>query len=281
VGADDEGYSAVSERPTSGRVPVNSALAHPARVYNAWLGGKDHYPADQEAAALAASANPLIIEAVRANRAFLGRAVRELVDGAGVRQFLDIGTGIPAADNTHEVAQRADPGARVVYVDNDPVVLAHAEALLVSSGEGATDYLQADLREVDRILDRARATLDFSQPVGLMLVAVLQYVPDADDPYGITAALLDALPPGSHLVVSHPASDIAAEQVAKSMRVYNERADAHAGATPRTYDEVTRFFRGTDLLEPGVVELPRWRPDGDTVTPSAPLPMWCGVGRTP
>jgi hypothetical protein len=281
VGADDEGYSAVSERPTSGRVPVNSALAHPARVYNAWLGGKDHYPADQEAAALAASANPLIIEAVRANRAFLGRAVRELVDGAGVRQFLDIGTGIPAADNTHEVAQRADPGTRVVYVDNDPVVLAHAEALLVSSGEGATDYLQADLREVDRILDRARATLDFSQPVGLMLVAVLQYVPDADDPYGITAALLDALPPGSHLVVSHPASDIAAEQVAKSMRVYNERADAHAGATPRTYDEVTRFFRGTDLLEPGVVELPRWRPDGDTVTPSAPLPMWCGVGRTP
>ncbi|MDQ0811033.1 hypothetical protein QFZ63_002747 [Streptomyces sp. B3I7] len=273
-------YSAVSERPTSARVPINSSMAHPARVYNAWLGGKDNYPADQEAAELAAAANPHIIEAVRANRAFLGRAVRELVEGAGVRQFLDIGTGIPAADNTHEVAQRADPGARVVYVDNDPVVLAHAEALLVSSRDGATDYIQADLREVDRILERARATLDFSQPVGLMLVAVLQYVPDADDPYAITAALLDALPAGSHLVVSHPASDIAAEQVAKSMRVYNERADAHAGATPRAHDEVTRFFRGTDLLEPGVVELPRWHPGAGTATPTGPLPMWCGVGRT-
>jgi hypothetical protein len=262
-------------------MPINSSVAHPARVYNAWLGGKDNYPVDQEAAELAAAANPRIIQAVRANRAFLGRAVRELSATAGIRQFLDIGTGIPAADNTHEVAQRADPGARVVYVDNDPVVLAHAEALLVSGRDGATDYVQADLREVDRILERAAETLDFSQPVGLMLIAVLQYIPDADDPFALTAALLDALPAGSHLVVSHPASDIASEEVAESMRVYNERADEHAGATPRTHDRVTRFFRGTELLEPGVVELPQWRPDAETVTDTGPLPMWCGVGRKP
>jgi trans-aconitate methyltransferase len=259
-------------------VPINSSVAHPARVYNAWLGGKDNYPADQEAAELAAAANPLIVDSVRANRAFLGRSVRELVEKEGVRQFLDIGTGIPTADNTHEVAQRADPTARVVYVDNDPVVLAHAEALLVSTEEGATDYVQADLREVDRILDEARRTLDFTLPVGLMLVAVLQYIPDADDPYAITAGLLDALPAGSHLVISHPASDIAAEQVAESMRVYNERADEHAGATPRTQARVTDFFRGTELLEPGVVQLPQWRPDADATGPAS-LPMWCGVGR--
>ncbi len=271
----------MSERPAGGMTPINSSVAHPARVYNAWLGGKDNYPADQEAAELAAAANPSIIPAVRANRAFLGRSVRELVDKAGIRQFLDIGTGIPAADNTHEVAQRHDPGARVVYVDNDPVVLAHAEALLVSTPGGATDYVQADLRDVEAILARARRTLDFSQPVALMLIAVLQYIPDADDPHALTRALLDGLPSGSHLVISHPASDIAAEEVAASMRVYNERADKHAGATPRPHEQVTRFFEGTELLEPGVVQLTEWHPDADTAVDAGPLPMWCGVGRKP
>ncbi|MEV5987840.1 SAM-dependent methyltransferase [Streptomyces sp. NPDC052051] len=267
------------ERPTGPMVPINSSVAHPARVYNAWLGGKDNYLADREAAELAAAANPEIVPAVRANRAFLGRAVRHLAGEAGIRQFLDIGTGIPAADNTHEVAQRVDPGSRVVYVDNDPIVLAHAQALLVSASEGSTDYLQADLRDVDRILAAAGKTLDLSRPVGLMLVAVLQYVPDADDPYDLTRRLLDALAPGSHLVLSHPAADIGAEKVAESMRAYNERAAEHAGATPRTHAGVTRFFDGTDLLEPGVVQLPEWRPEGEGTTAPGPLPMWCGVGR--
>lgn len=265
----------MSDRLTGGMAPFNSSVAHPARVYNAWLGGKDNYPADEEAARLAATANPQIIPAVRANRAFLGRAVREL-SRAGIRQFLDIGTGIPAADNTHEVAQRADPGARVVYVDNDPVVLAHAQALLVSTPEGATDYLQADLRDVDRILAQARDTLDLSRPVGLMLVAILQYIPDADDPYAIARRLIDALPAGSYLVLSHPASDIGADEVSESMRVYNERAAEQAA--PRTHAQVSRFFEGTRILDPGVVELPHWRPDTDTISETTPLPMWCGVG---
>lgn len=269
------------ERPTGGIASFNSSVAHPARVYNAWLGGRDNYPADQEAAELAAAANPQIVPAVRANRAFLGRAVRELAGKAGLRQFLDIGTGIPTADNTHEVAQRVDPGARVVYVDNDPIVLAHARALLVSTREGATDYLEADLRDVDRILTAAQETLDLSQPVGLMLVAILQYVPDADDPYRIARALIDALAPGSHLVLSHPAADIGAEKVAASMRVYNERAADHAGATPRTHDEITRFFDGTELLAPGIVELPEWHPDPADAPAPGGLPMWCGVGYKP
>ncbi|MFJ2304001.1 SAM-dependent methyltransferase [Streptomyces sp. NPDC087787] len=271
----------MDERSAGGMVPVNTSVAHPARVYNVWLGGKDHYPADQEAARLAAAANPKIVPAVRANRAFLGRAVRQLAGEAGIRQFLDIGTGIPAADNTHEVAQRVDPGARVVYVDNDPIVLAHARALLVSTEQGATDYVEADLRDVDRILTAARETLDLSQPVALMLVAVLQYVPDADDPHGLARRLLDALAPGSHIVLSHPAADIGAEEVAASMRVYNDRAAEHAGATPRTHAEVTRFFDGAELLDPGVVQLPEWRPDPAGGTSPGELPMWCGVGRKP
>ncbi|MFD7896820.1 SAM-dependent methyltransferase [Streptomyces sp. NPDC059743] len=264
------------ERPPE----FDSGVAHPARVYNAWLGGKDHYPADLEAAELAAEANPGIVPSVRANRAFLGRTVRHLAGEAGIRQFLDIGTGIPAADNTHEVAQSVAPDSRVVYVDNDRIVLAHARALLVGSAQGRTDYIEADARDVETILAEARHTLDFSRPVGLMLVAILQYIPDADDPYGVVRRLLDALPSGSHLVISHPASDISAAEVAESMRVYNERAAAHAAATPRTHDQVERFFDGTELLAPGVVSLPRWRP-GPHDIPADDIPMWSGVGRKP
>jgi SAM-dependent methyltransferase len=179
------------------------------------------------------------------------------------------------------VAQRVDPGARVVYVDNDPIVLAHARALLVSTRAGATDYLDADLRDADRVLTAAQDTLDLSKPVGLMLVAVLQYIPNDDNPYVLTQRLLDALAPGSHLVLSHPASDIGADQVAESMRVYNERAAEHAAATPRSHTEVTRFFDGTELLEPGVVQLPQWRPDRENPATPGALPMWCGVGSKP
>jgi hypothetical protein len=256
---------------------INTRAAHPARVYNAWLGGKDNYAADREAAEQAAAANPDIRPAVHANRAFLGRAVRYLATQAGIIQFLDIGTGIPAANNTHEVAQRAVPECRIVYVDNDPVVLAHARALLTSRPEGATAYIDADLRDTDTILRQAAETLDFSRPIGLVLVAILQYIPDAEDPYGIVTRLLSSLPPGSHLVLSHPASDIGATKVAESMRRYNERAGQREQATPRDHTEVTRFFDGLDLLEPGVVRLPQWRP-GSEAAETRELPMWCGVG---
>ncbi|MCQ4079481.1 SAM-dependent methyltransferase [Streptomyces sp. RB6PN25] len=272
----------MGDQAGSGSAPgmIDSTVAHPARVYNAWLGGKDNYAVDREAAELAAAANPDIIPAVRANRAFLGRAVRQLAGEAGIRQFLDIGTGIPAADNTHEVAQGTAPTSRVVYVDNDPIVLTHARALLVSSPEGTTDYIHADLRDAEKILAAAERTLDLSQPVVLMLVAILQYIPDSDDPHGVTARLLDALAPGSHLVLSHPASDIGADEVAESMRVYNARAAKHSAATPRTKAEVSRFFDGTQLLDPGVVSLPEWRPDSQDDA-GGRVPMWCGVGRKP
>jgi len=259
---------------------VDSSVAHPARVYDVWLGGKDNYAADREAAEQAVAANPDILPAVRANRAFLGRAVHYLAAEAGIDQFLDIGTGIPTANNTHEVAQRARPSSRIVYVDNDPVVLAHARALLTSTPEGATGYLDADLRDVDTILDQAAEILDLSRPVALMLVAVLQYIGDDEDPYGIVTRLMDALAPGSHLVISHPASDVGAEKVAESMRRYNERAASSEQATPRTHAQISRFFDGLELLEPGVVQLTEWRP-GPGVTSTRRLPMWCGVARKP
>ena len=206
--------------------------------------------------------------------------MHHLAADVGIDQFLDIGTGIPTADNTHEVAQRAVPTSRIVYVDNDPVVLAHARALLSSTPEGATGYLDADLRDVGTILDQATETLDLSRPVALMLVAVLQYIGDADDPHGIVTRLLEALPAGSHLVLSHPASDIGADKVAESMRRYNERAASSEQATPRTHAEVARFFDGLEMLGPGVVQLPQWRP-GPGDDPGRELPMWCGVGRKP
>ena len=257
---------------------LDTRMAHPARVYDVWLGGKDNFAADREAARQAVAANPGILDAVRANRAFLGRAVTHLAGSAGIRQFLDIGTGIPAAENTHEVAQRVAPDARIVYVDNDQVVLAYSRALLGSAPEGATAYIDADLRDVDTILARAADTLDLGRPVGLVLAAILQYIPDDDDPYGIVARLVDALAPGSHVMISHPASDIQTDEVAESMRRYNERAAEPA--TPRTRAGVTRFFDGLDVLEPGVVQIPRWRPAPGSV-PDDSIVMWGGVAVKP
>jgi hypothetical protein len=214
-------------------------VAHPARVYNYWLGGKDYFAADRAAGEQAVRAYPDLVAAVRANRAFLGRTVRYLAGEAGIRQFLDIGTGIPSADNTHEAAQAVAPESRIVYADNDPMVLAHSRALLRSVPEGATAYIDADLRDVDTILAQAAGTLDLREPVGVMLIAILQYIPDGEDPHRMVARLMDAVPPGSHLVISHPASDINTEQVAASMREYNERAPEQA--TPRARAEVERF----------------------------------------
>jgi hypothetical protein len=259
---------------------LDTSQAHPARVYDYWLGGKDNFAADREAAQRAIDANPLIVPGVRANRAFLGRAVRYLVD-AGIRQFLDIGTGIPAANNTHEVAQAADPSCRVVYVDNDPIVMAHAQALLTSAAEGRTDYIEADLREPQVILARAAATLDFDKPVAVTLLAILQNVPDDARPNDLVATLMAAVPAGSYLVVSHPASDIVPEAMAEMGRRLNERQGPQDQVTFRSYDEVARLFGDLDLAPPGIVQPHRWRPLPSDLAYRGDLTAWCGVARKP
>jgi len=261
-----------------GQVPeFDTGHAHSARIYNYWLGGKDNYAADREAAEQAIAANPGIVTDVRANRAFLVRAVRLLAAESGIRQFLDIGTGLPTASNTHEVAQAAAPDARVVYVDNDPVVLAHARALLTSAPQGATVYLDADLRDTEAILQAAAQTLDMGQPVALMLLIILHLIPDADDPYGIVATLVRSLPSGSYLVLAHPASDIRAAKMAEMTRRVNERMSGPK-ATMRDRAAIVRFFDGLDLLEPGVVQPQQWRPDPGALSPPQ-VTAWCGVAR--
>jgi hypothetical protein len=255
---------------------IDTSVAHPARVYDYWLGGKDHFAADREAAEEVLRERPAIRLNVRANRAFLARSVRYLAGEAGLRQFLDIGTGIPSANNTHEVAHSVDPEARVVYVDNDPIVLAHARALLTSAS-GSTAYIDADLRDTEGILGQAAETLDLGQPVAVMLIAVLHLIPDADDPWGIVAALMRATAPGSYLVISHPASDVEAPSAERAAKRYNDLV-----ASPmrrRSKDEVARFFTGLDMVEPGLVQLHQWRPaDGD---PAAPSSGYGGMARKP
>jgi hypothetical protein len=255
---------------------IDTTKAHPARIYDSWLGGKDNFAADREAAELALQAYPALAEAVRSNRAFLGRAVRFLV-GEGIRQFLDVGTGLPAADNTHEVAQREAPGSRIVYVDNDPIVLRHARALLTSTPEGACDYVQADLRDPEAILAEATRTLDFGRPVALMLLAVLQFALDDHDPYGLVSRLMAALPSGSYLVISHPTDDFNPDK-GESMRVYNERSVQQM--VVRDQGDTARFFDGLDLLDPGVVPVAKWRPDSPATAARASS-MWCAVARKP
>jgi hypothetical protein len=250
-----------------------------ARVYDFWLGGKDNYAADRAVAEQVAAAYPDIRAAVRAQRAFLARAVHFLVTEAGIRQFLDIGTGLPSANNTHQVAQRAAPQSRVVYVDNDPIVLAHARALLASCPEGATDYIDADLRDTGKILERAADTLDFGQPVALMLLGILQGIPDKEEPAAIIARLVDAVPPGSYLAITQIASDVAADEVADGVQVYNQAAAFPVAA--RTHAAASRFFAGTDLIEPGVVQVHRWRPAADEPAGDGDLAIYGGIGRKP
>jgi SAM-dependent methyltransferase len=252
------------------------SVAHPARVYDYWLGGKDNFAADRAAAEEVLKAKPEIRDNVRANRGFLARAVRFLAGEAGIGQFLDIGTGIPAASNTHEVAQAVRPGARVLYVDNDPIVLAHARALLTSAS-GPTAFIDTDLRDTGAIIAAAAATLDFRQPVAVMLIAVLHLIPDEDDPWGIVAAFVDAVPSGSYLVLSHPARDVASEKSAQAAQRYNEHVTAPMRR--RTRDEVARFFGGLDLLEPGIVQMHQWRPTGQE--PAAPSSGYAAVARKP
>jgi hypothetical protein len=239
------------------QVNVDTGVAHIARVYNYWLGGKDNFTADREAAELVITSYPTVLASVRAQREFLGRAVSYLAGEVGIRQFLDIGTGLPSVGNTHEVAQRVAPQSRIVYVDNDPIVLAHARALLTSSLQGATAYLDADLRDTGKILAEAAATLDFSEPVALLLIGVLHCIPDSDDPAGLVKRLLDAVPPGSYLIIAHPASDIHATKIGTAANRLNQVMAEPV--TMRAHAEVARFFDGLDLVEPGLVQLHRWR----------------------
>ncbi len=250
-----------------------------ARVYDFWLGGKDNFAADRAVAERVATAYPDVRAAVRAQRAFLARAVHFLVTQAGIRQFLDIGTGLPSADNTHQVAQRAAPRSRVVYVDNDPIVLAHARALLTSAPEGATTYIDADLRDTGTILERAAGILDFRQPVAVMLLGILQGIPDQEEPGAIVARLMAAVPPGSYLAISQIASDVAADEVAEGVQRYNEQAAVPVAA--RTHAEVCRFFTGLELAEPGVVQVHRWRPGTGDTGSGRNLAIYAGIGRKP
>jgi hypothetical protein len=263
------------------RATIDPTVAHQARIYDYWLGGKDNFAADREAAGQAVTAYPPILRAVRAQREFLARAVRYLSEQAGVRQFLDIGTGLPTANNTHEVAQAAAPEARVVYVDNDPMVLAHARALLTSTPQGATAYLNADLRDPDKVLAEASGLLDFRQPVAVLLIGILQLIPQSDDPQAIVARLTAAVPSGSWLAVYHPASDIDQDRVAEAVRRVNARS---AGTTTlRSHAQIARFFDGLQLLEPGLVQVHRWQPgsaaggdgDGDQIA------AYSGLARKP
>jgi hypothetical protein len=259
-------------------VSYDTSVAHIARVYDYWLGGKDNFAADREAAEQAIQVNPDIVRTARANRAFLARAVKYLTAEAGIRQFLDIGTGIPTNNNTHEVAQSIAPESRVVYVDHDPIVLSHARALLSSTPEGETAYIDADLREPTKILREARQTLDFTRPVAIMLIAILHFIGPEDDPYRVVRQLVDAVPSGSYLVISHPASDIDAG-VMVSMASRLNKLMAQKG-TARTRDQVGAFFAGLDLVEPGLVRVPDWRPTSQLETASH-CAMWAAIAVKP
>jgi hypothetical protein len=265
--------------PLPSRRDFDTTVAHPARVWDYWLGGKDNFAADREAGERVLEAMPAIAPMARAGRTFLAAAVHYLAAGMGIRQYLDIGTGLPTANNTHEVAQKAGPESRIVYVDNDPIVLTHARALLTSDARGATAYVDADLRDTGKILAGAASTLDFSQPMALMLLHILHFIPDSDDPWRVVAELLEPLAPGSYLVVSHASSDITASGLSDATKRYNQSSVVSIHG--RSQAEVARFFDGLEIEEPGVVPLGLWRP-GPLDDPGARgLATWTAVGRKP
>jgi len=274
--------AAVSDS-SSGAPEINTSVPQSARIWNYWLGGKDNYEVDRAAGDQFIEVFPGIVEVARASRQFLIRAVTFLAGEAGVRQFLDVGTGLPTENNTHEVAQRVAPDARIVCVDNDPLVLAHARALLTSTPEGVTSYIHADLREPEAILKSAAETLDFSEPVALILLGILGHVTDGNEARSVVKRLVDALPSGSYLALYDGTSviDMAGSEAQDE---YNE-----SGAVPyvlRTPAQITEFFDGLELVEPGVVSLPRWRPDpaeagAEDGGEPAELDAFGGVGRKP
>jgi hypothetical protein len=264
---------------TNGEQPLglNTGVPQTARIWNYWLGGKDNFPVDRQVGDQILEAFPAIVENARASRAFLARVVRYLAGEAGMRQFLDIGTGLPTANNTHEVAQAVAPESRIVYVDNDPIVLTHARALLTSSPEGATAYVDADLRDPDKVLQEAARTLDLTQPVAVMLMGILGHIADDGDARSIVRRLLDAVPSGSYLTMNDGTDT--SEEVVEAARIWNESANPTYHL--RSPDRIARFFDGLELVEPGVVSPPRWRPDPSSSGLPAEVDSFCGVGRKP
>ncbi|GAB3442982.1 SAM-dependent methyltransferase [Streptomonospora sediminis] len=258
---------------------IDTSVAHPARIWDYWLGGKDNFAADRDTGNRILAAIPTMVNNARADRAFLGRVVRYLATEGGVRQFLDIGTGIPTAGNTHEIAAGVAPGSRVVYVDNDPVVLTHARALLTGGGDVTTDYIDADLREPGPILTGAARTLDFTRPVAIMLLGILEFVPDAVQARALVKRLLEAVPSGSFLVVSHSTNEVDREGMDEAARLWNA-----CGSTPltlRSTADLRELLKGLHPVEPGVVSCALWRPDPADVGTPAPVAQFCGVGRKP
>jgi SAM-dependent methyltransferase len=261
--------------------PFDTSVAHPARIYDYWLGGKDNFAADRAAGDQVIALRPEIIPGVRANRRFLGRAVSYLAAEEGIRQFLDIGTGLPRSNNTHEVAQSEAPDSRVVYVDNDPIVLAHARALLVSTRPGKTAYIGGDLRDTSMILAKAGQTLDFGQPVAVMFLMTLQYIPDSDDPHAIVRTYLDACAPGSFLVVADTTNEAGGPALAEGTRRMNEGMGGAVTQTRRPAAQVGQYFEGLQLVEPGLISTHRWRPGPGEPDTENDWPVRCGVGRKP
>jgi hypothetical protein len=274
-----KGPNPVTQDQPGQRPQLDTSVASIARIYDYWLGGKDNFKADRDAAEQMILQYPDIVTGVRKNRAFLGRAVHYLAAEAGIRQFLDIGTGLPSSNNTHEVAQRAAPDARIVYVDNDPIVLSHAQALLTSTPEGACAYVDADIRDTGKILKDAANLLDFSRPVAVCLIMILQFIPDEDDPVSIVRALVDAIPSGSYLVVAHPASDVD-QHVGPALRQLSTRMGG-TRAVPRSHQEISRFFDGLEMVEPGLVQLHRWRPGTGLDDTGRDLAAYGAVARKP
>ncbi|BAC68762.1 translation initiation factor IF-2 [Streptomyces avermitilis] len=249
------------DSPSGGSAVLNTGVAHNARVWNYWIGGKDNYQVDQEVGEQVAAMFPVIRDVARADRAFLGRVVRHLTAECGMRQFMDIGTGLPTLDNTHEIAQRIAPDARIVYVDNDPTVLVHARALLRSTPEGATDYIDADAHDPETIIRGAAATLDFGRPVAVMMLGILNFVLDTARARDIVRRIMAAVPSGSHLVLTHPTTDagLGGEGNVAAMKFWNDNATPPI--TARSREEVAAFFDGLDLIPPGIVSCSRWRSD--------------------
>ncbi len=258
---------------------INANVPHSARIYDYWLGGKDNFAVDRAVGEAMIQAVPGMRYMAGENRRFVHRATRDLVAKEGIRQFLDIGTGIPTRPNLHEIAQEIAPETRVVYVDNDPIVLTHARALMISSPEGRSEYLSADLRDAESLLHEPvlRDTLDLTEPVGLTLIAVLMLVADHDDPWAQVAELRDALPSGSLLALTHPTADFAPDLVRQAVAV---ATDAGMTLVPRTRDEVERFFGDWEMLDPGLVPVSAWRPDEPVEDPRAAY-YWAGVARKP
>ncbi|MGC9544581.1 SAM-dependent methyltransferase [Streptomyces sp. UG1] len=257
---------------------INSGVPHSARIWNHWLGGKDCYEIDRQVGDQIAEANPAIRDIAREQRAFLVRTVEYLVTEAGLRQFLDVGTGLPTANNTHEVAQRLVPETRIVYVDHDPIVLAHAEALLTSTPEGATAYIDADLKNPEAILEQAATTLDLTQPVALILLGIAAHVTD-DSVYAIVSRLVDALPSGSYLVFCDSTEVVHPEQQRAMIEQWNKASDNPR--LNRSPEQLARFFDGLDLLEPGLVSVSRWRPADTDAQAPAEVDTFGGVARKP